>query len=237
MSDKPFHAIMVSETHWDRAWYVPLETFRMRLVRLIDRVIRILDNDPDFKSFMLDGQMIPIEDYLEIRPERRGDLERLVRAGRLSVGPWYVLADEYLVSPEALIRNLIVGIRQARSLGGAMLEGYVPDAFGHINQLPQILQGFGIGSAVFWRGVGDEGEELGNEFTWQAPDGTGVLAVHLRGRLSQRVQPGLSHALGRHQRHGIQPRSGVGPVARRRLAARAARPHRASAADERHRPR
>ena len=85
MSDKPFHATMVSETHWDRAWYVPLETFRMRLVRLIDRVIHILDNDPDFKSFMLDGQMIPIEDYLEIRPERRGDLERLVRAGRLFI--------------------------------------------------------------------------------------------------------------------------------------------------------
>jgi len=180
MSNKLFTAIMVSETHWDRAWYVPFQVFRVRLVRLIDRVLELLDRDAEFHSFMLDGQMLPIEDYLEIRPERRADLERLVRAGRLQVGPWYALADEYLVSPEALIRNLIIGMRMAGELGAVMREGYVPDAFGHIGQLPQILRGFGINSAVFWRGVGDEGEELGNEFWWQAPDGSRVLTVHLR---------------------------------------------------------
>jgi alpha-mannosidase len=180
MSDKPFTAIMVSETHWDRAWYVPFQIFRVRLVRLVDRVLDILERDPEYRSFMLDGQMLPVEDYLEIRPERRADLERLVRAGRLQVGPWYALADEYLVSPEALIRNLIIGMRMAQELGAVMREGYVPDAFGHIGQLPQILQGFGIDSAVFWRGVGNEGEELGNEFWWQAPDGTRVLTIHMR---------------------------------------------------------
>ena len=67
----------------------------------------------------------------------------------------------------------------AEQVGPCMREGYVPDAFGHINQLPQILAGFGIRSAVFWRGVGTEGDRLGNEFWWQAPDGTEVLAVHL----------------------------------------------------------
>lgn len=180
MSSKPITAIMVSETHWDRAWYAPFQVFRVRLVRLVDRLLDLLDRDPEFRSFMLDGQMLPVEDYLEIRPERRADLERLVRAGRLQVGPWYALADEYLVSPEALIRNLIIGLRMAGELGIVMREGYVPDAFGHIGQLPQILQGFGIDSAVFWRGVGDEGEELGNEFWWQAPDGTRVLAIHMR---------------------------------------------------------
>ena len=179
MQDRSFDAMMVSETHWDRAWYLPFETFRIRLVRLIDRVIEILDRDPAFRSFMLDGQILPIEDYLAIRPERRADLERLVRARRLLIGPWYALADEYLVSPEALIRNLMLGMRMAQGLGGVMREGYVPDAFGHIAQLPQILQGFGISSAIFWRGVGDEGEELGDQFWWEAPDGSRVLAIHL----------------------------------------------------------
>ena len=158
---------------------MPFEVFRLRLVRLIDRMIDLLDRDPAYRSFMLDGQVLPVEDYLAIRPERRGDLERLVRGGRLVIGPWYALADEYLVSPEALIRNLLIGTRTAEALGGCMREGYVPDSFGHIAQLPQILQGFGIGSAVFWRGVGDEGERLRNEFWWQAPDGTSVLAIHL----------------------------------------------------------
>lgn len=173
-------AILVSETHWDRAWYAPFQVFRIRLVRLIDRLIDILDNNPAFDSFTLDGQMIPVEDYLEIRPERRADLQRLVEAGRLHIGPWYVLADEYLVSPESLIRNLLFGMEMAESLGGVSREGYVPDSFGHISQLPQILTGFGIDSALFWRGVGDEGERLGNEFWWAAPDGSRVLASHLR---------------------------------------------------------
>jgi mannosylglycerate hydrolase len=179
MGDTPLRVVMVSETHWDRAWYLPFEVFRMRLVRLVDRALAILDGDPDFKCFMLDGQMLPVEDYLALRPERRADLARLVRAGRLLIGPWYALADEYLVSPEALVRNLILGMRSAEAFGACMREGYVPDAFGHINQLPQILAGFGIASAIFWRGIGDEGEALGDQFWWQAPDGTRVLAIHL----------------------------------------------------------
>jgi mannosylglycerate hydrolase len=180
MINSPTHAVLVSHTHWDRAWYEPFQVYRIRLVRLIDRLLDLLDRDPDFRCFTLDGQVLPVADYLDIRPDRRAELERLIRAGRLLIGPWYVLADEYLVSPEALIRNLMLGLRIARELGGAMREGYAPDAFGHIGQLPQILQGFGIGSAIFWRGLGDEGEELGNEFWWEAPDGSRVLAVHLR---------------------------------------------------------
>ncbi len=178
---KPFTAILVSETHWDRAWYLPFQTFRLRLVRLIDRLLDIMDSDSAFRCFTLDGQMLPVQDYLEVRPERRADLERHIRAGRLLVGPWYALADEYLVSPEALVRNLMLGLEMANELGGAMREGYTPDAFGHIGQLPQILHGAGIGSAVFWRGLGDEGEALGDQFWWAAPDGSRVLAVHLRG--------------------------------------------------------
>ncbi|MBN1661151.1 MAG: hypothetical protein JXA93_22355 [Anaerolineae bacterium] len=182
----PTVAVVVAHTHWDRAWYMPFQVFRIRLVRLIDRLLDLYDRDPAFRSFLLDGQHLPVEDYLEMRPERRADLERLVRAGRLFVGPWYALADEYLVSPEALVRNLLLGTRLAEGMGGAnpvpgaMREGYVPDAFGHIGQLPQILKGFGIGSAFFARGMGDEGETLGDQFWWEAPDGSRVLAVHLR---------------------------------------------------------
>ncbi len=173
-------AVVVATTHWDRAWYVPFQEFRWALVELIDRVIAILEGDPRYRAFMLDGQSVVVEDYLEIRPEREPTLRRLVAEGRLQVGPWYVLPDEYLVSPEALVRNLLRGIRLADSWGGAMRCGYNPDSFGHIRQLPQILQGFGIGSTFFWRGFGDEGERVPNEFWWQAPDGSRVLASFLR---------------------------------------------------------
>ena len=177
MGNPPYQATLVSHTHWDRAWYCTFQEYRIRLVRLVDRLLRILDQDPDFRVFMLDGQMSVLEDYLEVRPERAAELQAHCRAGRIQVGPWYVLADEFLVSPEALIRNLMIGRKMGEPYGGVMPIGYVPDGFGHIAQLPQILRGFGIDNAFFWRGMGAEGDRLGTEFEWYAPDGSCVTAV------------------------------------------------------------
>lgn len=173
--------VIVSTSHWDRAWYVPFQEFRWALVDLLDQVLALLGRGHGYEAFMLDGQVIPLEDYLELRPERADDVRRLIEAGRLHVGPWYVLPDEYLVSPEALVRNLLMGTRIAQRLGGRfMAHGYAPDAFGHISQLPQILKGFGLETSLFWRGFGDEGERIPNEFWWEAPDGSRVLASFLR---------------------------------------------------------
>jgi mannosylglycerate hydrolase len=168
---------IVSHTHWDRAWYVTFQEFRARLVRMVDRLIRILDENPNYRVFMLDGQMAVLEDYLEVRPQQRDKLVQLCKNGRIRVGPWYVLADEFLVSPEALIRNMQLGHRMGKEYGGVSKIGYVPDGFGHIAQLPQILRGFGIDNAFFWRGLGEEGHRLGTEFIWKAPDGSSVLTI------------------------------------------------------------
>ncbi len=162
-------------THWDRAWYVTFQEYRIRLVRLIDRLVDLLERDPGYRFFMLDGQTSVLEDYLEVRPYRAGTLQALAQAGRISVGPWYALPDEFLASPEALIRNLMIGHRMGEPYGGVMKAGYVPDGFGHIAQLPQILRGFGIDSAFFWRGVG--ADEMGIEFDWVAKDGSSVTAI------------------------------------------------------------
>jgi alpha-mannosidase len=170
-------ALVVSHAHWDREWYLPFQEFRMRLVRMMDRLLDILDTNPDYKSFMLDGHTLLVEDYLEVRPERRDDIVRHVQAGRLLMGPWYILADEFLPSGEAHIRNLLTGLRIARRFGEPMMIGYLPDAFGQIAYMPQILRGFGIDAAVMWRGVGREASQ--SEFFWRSPDGSEVLTVHL----------------------------------------------------------
>lgn len=167
--------VVVSHTHWDREWYLTFEEFRYWLVQAMDRLLEIFQRQPDYR-FMLDGQVIPLLDYLAIRPERESELRELIRAGRLLVGPWYIQPDEFLASGEALIRNLILGHRIARRFGGVMKDGYVPDCFGHIPQLPQILQGFGIETAFLTRGADLACEEAGgSEFIWQAPDGSRVL--------------------------------------------------------------
>jgi alpha-mannosidase len=176
---KHIEAVVVSHTHWDREWYLPFQQFRARLVALVDYVIDLLERKESFRCFTLDGQAIVLDDYLEIRPENEERLGRLIRERRLLVGPWYVLPDEFLSTEEALVRNLLVGGRVARRFGAVMGVGYVPDPFGHIGQLPQILRGFGISSAVFSRGMGDEGEALGAEFRWRSPDGSEVLGIWL----------------------------------------------------------
>ncbi len=169
--------ILVPHTHWDREWYQTFQQFRIRLVRTVDKLLNILNRDPKFNYFMLDGQTIVLEDYLEVRPEQEEWLKKYTRSGRILVGPWYLQPDEFLVSGESLVRNLQIGLRQAAEYGEPMRVGYVPDCFGHIAQLPQILRGFGIDNAVFWRGVGEEAHK--SEFYWAAPDGTQVLVIHL----------------------------------------------------------
>ncbi len=179
-------AYVVPHTHWDREWYHPLEAFRARLVDVVDAALALLeDPERDYRRFTLDGQAVVLDDYLTVRPERRAAIEAQVRAGRLRIGPWYVLADEYLVSPESLVRNLRLGLRTCAPFGGAMPVAYTPDSFGHVAQLPLLVAGFGLKAVVFERGVGDEGERLGTEFRWEAADGTtDVFAVHLVGTYS-----------------------------------------------------
>jgi alpha-mannosidase len=107
---------LVSHTHWDREWYLTFQQFRLKLVRLVDHLLDILEHDSSYRHFMLDGQTIVLEDYLQIRPEREDDLRKYIQNGRILIGPWYILPDEFLVSPEASIRNLLEGERTSKFL-------------------------------------------------------------------------------------------------------------------------
>jgi alpha-mannosidase len=169
---------LVPHTHWDREWYEPFQVFRMRLVELVDQLLDSMEAD-DRLAFTLDGQVATIDDYLEVRPEGRVRIERLIADGRLAIGPWQILMDEFLVSGETIIRNLEIGWHAAEAFGAAMPVGYLPDMFGHIAQMPQILRRAGIGHAVVWRGVPAAVDR--HAFTWQSPDGSAVRAEYLVG--------------------------------------------------------
>ncbi len=168
---------VVAHTHWDREWYKPFQEFRLDLVTTMDALLALLESDPSFRTFLCDGQMALIDDYLEIRPDAEDRIRTLATAGRLSVGPWYILMDEFLVSAETIVRNLQMGMARAGAFGGAMLVGYLPDMFGHIAQMPQILRQAGIEHAVVWRGVPQAIKSTG--FWWEAPDGSTVRAEYL----------------------------------------------------------
>ncbi|MER7932869.1 MULTISPECIES: alpha-mannosidase [unclassified Streptomyces] len=172
----PDSAVFVPHFHWDREWYEPFQVFRHRLVTALDTVLATADADPDFR-FTVDGQMAAVEDYLEMRPENRDRVAALVREGRLAVGPWLILLDEFLCTGETIVRNLRMGWAAAERLGGAMPIGYLPDMFGHVAQMPQILARAGIAHAALWRGV--PGSVDGHAFRWRAPDGSEVRTEFL----------------------------------------------------------
>jgi mannosylglycerate hydrolase len=173
---------VVPHTHWDREWYSPFRTFQLRLVELVDDLLGLMESDPSYAYFLLDGQMAAVDDYLEIRPENEERLRRLGASGRITFGPWYVLMDEFLVSGETIVRNLQLGLERAAAFGGAMEIGYLPDMFGHVAQMPQLLAAAGFSDAVVWRGVPSAVDKTA--FVWAAPDGSVVRAEYLLGGYS-----------------------------------------------------
>ncbi len=172
-----------SHTHWDREWYLSQTQYQYRLIRTIDEIIERIEAHEGFDVFVLDGQTCVIQDYLELRPERAADVRRLIGAGKLVIGPWYSMPDDFLAGGEALIRNFLRGHADCLAYGAAYPNtGYVPDSFGHIEQLPQLLRGVGIDNFVFGRGrpaALDTAAGHKQEFLWRAPDGSSVFAWNL----------------------------------------------------------
>jgi mannosylglycerate hydrolase len=171
----PRRVDVVAHTHWDREWLAPFPASRLALAAMLDELLPRLDH-----PFLLDGQVAPIDDYLDVRPEAAALVEKRVSDGLLAVGPWYVQPDQFQVSGETLLRTLELGLARAEDLGGSLAVGYLPDAFGHIAQLPQLLRLAGIEHAVVWRGVPAAAVPGGTTaFRWVGPDGSSVRAEWL----------------------------------------------------------
>jgi mannosylglycerate hydrolase len=143
---------------------------------VVDDVLAQLEVDERLR-FTLDGQLATVDDYLEIRPEAEERIRALVQSGRLAIGPWQTLMDEFLVDGETTLRNLEAGLARAADFGSAMRVGYLPDMFGHVAQMPQILRLAGIETAVVWRGVPSTVDF--HRFVWEGPDGSSVVAEYL----------------------------------------------------------
>jgi mannosylglycerate hydrolase len=176
MSVKRIHVI--SNSHLDREHRHSFQETRIMLVQMMDELIDIMENDPEYRYFTLDGQAIALEDYLEVKPAMRPRLAALIRSGRILIGPWYSLVDCYSVHPESVIRNLLVGHRVAGEFGEPMKIGYSIFSFGQIAQLPQIYAGFGIENIVFYKGCSRKHFPQ-SEFFWTAPDGSKSFANRL----------------------------------------------------------
>ncbi len=141
-------------THWDREWYREFEVFRLRLLRVFDNVLELLENDK-IPSFYFDGQVSALLDYLEIRPEKESAIRKFIAEKRLFIGPFYTLVDEFLTDKTAFEKNLEIGLKISKDFGCTDFIGYLADTFGHSQNVPLILKNFGIDKCIVWRGCGD----------------------------------------------------------------------------------
>lgn len=169
MSKTKIH--VVCQTHWDREHRSNFQETRLLLVEMMDRLMAMFDKDPDFHTFIIDGQTVVLEDYLAIKPYNRAKIEELVRSGKLQIGPWYTLPDHTSSNPESLIRNLLLGKQVSLEFGKRMDIGYSIFSFGQIGQLPQIYKNFGIDELIFYKGA-PLNELKFNEYYWESPDGS-----------------------------------------------------------------
>ncbi|MBN2455015.1 MAG: hypothetical protein JXB29_00520 [Sedimentisphaerales bacterium] len=168
----------VSNTHWDREWRFSFQRTRHMLVYMMDMLLDILKKKPDYKSFHLDSQTVPIQDYLEVRPYKKELIEKYVKEERLLIGPWFCLPDEFCVGGEMIVRNLLLGHKIGRRFGKVTKTGYSPFSWGQLSQLPQIYRGFGIDFASFYRGINPTVVPK-SEFIWEGADGSRVVASKL----------------------------------------------------------
>jgi mannosylglycerate hydrolase len=173
---KKYNMHLIINTHWDREYRWSFCETQMRLVEAVDILLDTMEKDPRFKYFHTDSQASFLDDYLELRPENRRRVEKLVGEGRLLAGPWYTLPAEFLVSGEALVRNLLMGHKIAGDMGGVMKAGYNIFSWGQVSQLPQIYRQFGMDTILFYRGI-DQSNIDKLEFNWQSPDGTNAMGI------------------------------------------------------------
>lgn len=179
---------IISHSHWDREWYLPYEKHHMRLVELIDDLLELFENDKEFNSFHLDGQTIALDDYIQVRPEKRGLLEKYIKEGKLRIGPFYILQDDFLISSESNTRNMLIGMDESKKWGGVVKLGYFPDTFGNMGQTPQMMKQVGLDVVAFGRGVKPTGfnnvvindDKFASQFSemwWEGPDKSKILGI------------------------------------------------------------
>ncbi|WEV39632.1 alpha-mannosidase [Lactobacillus sp. ESL0684] len=164
---------IVPHTHWDREWFFSAAKAKVYLLKDLKDVINLLENNEDYKCFLLDGQASLIVDYLHWRPQDMDRVKKLVQTNKLNIGPWYTQTDQYLVSGESIVNNLLIGMQKSERLGGYLNVAYVPDSFGQESSMPQIYQDLGITDAVLYRGFSTDNVKK-SEFIWQGEDGSKI---------------------------------------------------------------
>jgi alpha-mannosidase len=162
---------VIGHAHMDMNWlWTYSETMQMCNDNL-RQVVAFMDEFPDYT--MLQSQAA-VYNFVEIvDPPLFEQVKKYVKAGRLELaGGMWTEGDMNLSSGEAITRSFLLGQRYFQSRFGKMANiGWLPDNFGHISQMPQILKLAGCDYFYFHRCKPFKGT-----FYWTGTDNSTVLA-------------------------------------------------------------
>jgi alpha-mannosidase len=161
---------IISSSHQDIAWMnSPEACIEYRDTHCITPALEMMRKSPDY-CFVMEN-MLNLMEYLERHPERREEILRFTREGRLEWGATFNQPYESLLSGEQLVRQTYFGRKWLKTHfpGCDALVYFNPDVPGRALQMQQILSKAGIPFMVISRY--HEGF-----YRWSSPDGSSVIA-------------------------------------------------------------
>ena len=162
---------VVGHAHMDMNWlWTYSETMKMCNDNL-RQTVAFMNEFPDFT--MLQSQAAVYNFVERVDPPLFEQVKKYVKAGRLELaGGMWTEGDMNMSSGEAITRSFLLGQRYFQSRFGKMANiGWLPDNFGHISQMPQILKLAGCDYFYFHRVKPYKGT-----FWWVGTDSSKVLA-------------------------------------------------------------
>jgi len=162
---------VVGHAHMDMNWlWTYSETMQMCNDNL-RQVVAFMDEYPDYT--MLQSQAAVYNFVEMVDSPLFEQVKKYVKEGRLELaGGMWTEGDMNLSSGEAITRSFLLGQRYFQSRFGKIANiGWLPDNFGHISQMPQILKLAGCDYFYFHRCKPYKGT-----FWWTGTDNSTVLA-------------------------------------------------------------
>jgi alpha-mannosidase len=197
---------VVGHAHMDMNWlWTYSETMQMCNDNL-RQVVAFMDEFPDYT--MLQSQAAVYNFVEMVDPPLLEQVRKYVKEGRLElIGGMWTEGDMNLSSGEAITRSFLLGQRYFQSRFGKMANiGWLPDNFGHISQMPQILKLAGCDYFYFHRCKPYKGT-----FWWTGTDNSTVLA-YANDTYNGKITPALKDELQKiaPDKHRIIQITGVG---------------------------
>ncbi len=170
MKEQQVKNYVLQGTHSDVVWLEDQRDYIISLMKNMEQYILACRFDPSFGIYL--HELTYVKPYLDINPEEREFVRKLVKSSRIETGGSHSQPAEVLVSGESILRNILYGRYYHERILGDDPKIYMPwDVFGHVSQLSQMLAKSRFSCCIWSKNI------FGSQalFFHQSLDGTKLL--------------------------------------------------------------